>query len=619
MPKFIEPDRRALRAGDVVLSGLWFALLAGLIEGVVMLVRKYLLGGHTALGPHVIWLAPAMNLIWLVIPALVLALLVRFWKSPRANRLAIFGLALPASVAVTFLAIIELHTYSLLLLALGMAVQISAAAGRHVRGFVRLVQWTTPVLLALVAGGAAIAFGIGRWSERRTLARLPPPEAGAPNVLLLVLDTARALSMSVNGYGMPTTPNLERFARRGVNFLDAQSPSSWTLPSHGSMFTGRLPHELSTGFRAALDSVYPTLAEALVKKGYHTAGFVANLHYASREFGLDRGFMHYEDYAISFGEMFLNSSVGRYLAVRPDFRRLVGYYDILGRKNAARVNQRLLSWLEDQREESRPFFAFINYYDAHEPYLPPEEFDRRFASPTPRKPYLTDQSIRGARRLVKLQMTAAEIRREEEAYEASLAYLDHEIGRLLDSLEARGILQNTLVIITSDHGEQFGEHGMFVHGNSLYRPLMKVPLIMALPDNIPQSVVVEQPLNLRDIATTVLDLTGTHGEEQFAGRSLRRFWDSTMVAPDEPLLFEVITTGKPTGVVEELRSVVWGQMEYIRHQNGREELYDLRADPAELNNLARDATSGRRLSELRSAMDSIIQATGEDRWPFDAE
>jgi arylsulfatase A-like enzyme len=611
-------ERFSLRPGDVVLSGLWFGLLAGLIEAIVMEVRRSGLGHRTAMGPHIVWMAPAMDVVWLLVPALLLALLVHFWKSPRANWLAIFGLAFPASVAVAFLAIVQLHTYALIVIAIGMAVQITAAVARYPRGFVRLVQRTTAVLLGLVVLGAGLVFGRERWAERQALGRMPQPEAGAPNVLLLILDTARALSMSVNGYERPTSPELERFARKGVVFLDAQAPSSWTLPSHAGMFTGRLPHQLSTGFRAGLDSTYPTLAEALRDAGYHTAGFVANLHYASRDFGLNRGFLRYEDYGISFGEMFLNSSVGRYLAIHPGFRRLVGYYDILGRKKAETINHHLLGWL-NQRGNNRPFFAFVNYYDAHEPYLPPAEFDRKFASDIQRKPYLTDQSIRGARRLVKLQMTPAEIRREHEAYAASIAYLDHQIGMLLDSLEVRGILKNTLVIITSDHGEQFGEHGMFVHGNSLYQPLVNVPLIMSLPRAVPENRVVRGPLNLRDIATTVMDLTGTEGGDRFDGHSLRRFWDSTQDPVGEPLLLEVITTGKPSGKVEELRAVRLGSLEYIRHQDGREELYDLAADPGELHNLTKDSAAQVRLVSLRSTMDSIITATGDDQWPFDSE
>jgi arylsulfatase A-like enzyme len=316
--------------------------------------------------------------------------------------------------------------------------------------------------------------------------------------------------------------------------------------------------------------------------------------------------------------MFLNSSVGRYLSVRQGFRRLVGYYDILGRKNAAQLNGHLLDWLDD-RDDRRPFFAFVNYYDAHEPYLPPAEYDQKFASSTPRKPYLTDQSIRGARRLVKLRMTGAEIDREHQAYAASLAYLDHEIGRLLDSLENRGLLQNTLVIITSDHGEQFGEHGMFVHGNSLYQPLTRVPLIVALPARVPAGMVVNDYFNLRDLAATVVDLAGVTDTVNFPGQSLRRFWDSTLAVVEEPLLLEVVTTGKPSGVVEELRSVIQGTHEYIRHENGREELYNLAFDPAELVNLSKDPAAASTLTQMRQAMNSVLEATGDDRWPRDSE
>ncbi len=618
MSKASHDADAGVRPGTILLAGLWFGLLAGLIEGAGMALRKYVFGTPTALGPHVVWLAPVMDALWVLIPALGLAVLATFWRTPRATRFMLFGLALPASIAVAFLAITELHTYALLLIALGVAVQVSALASRRLRSFVRMVQWTTPVLLLLTALGAGIAFGLDRWSERKVLATLPQPKPGAPNVLLLILDTARSLSMSVNGYARPTTPELEDLARRGVNFLEAKAPSSWTLPSHASMFTGELPHRLSTGFRAPLDSTHPTLAEALGREGYHTAGFVANLHYVSRDFGLDRGFAHYEDYAITFGELLLNSSVGRYLSVRPGVRRMVGYYDILGRKNAAKLNGDLLDWL-GERDASRPFFAFVNYYDAHEPYLPPEEFDRRFASATPRKPYLTDQSIRGARRVVKLRMTRAEIQREHEAYAASLAYLDDEIGKLLDSLESRGVLGNTLVVVTSDHGEQFGEHGMFVHGNSLYQPVINVPLIMALPGEVPEGMRVSEPLNLRDLARTVLDLTGSEEADLFPGRTLRRFWDPADSTPAEPVLTEVITSGKPSGKVEELRALTVGSAHYIRHEDGAEELYDLQTDPGELTNLAGNPIAASRLAGLRTTMDSLLGATGEDQWPADSE
>ena len=607
-----EPGAR-LRPGDVLLASIWFGLVAGLIEGIVMTVRKYGFGTDTFMGPHVIWLAPVMDLLWLLLPGAVLSLLVLLWRSPRASRLAIFGLAFSAAVAVCFLAVNEMHTYALLVIALGIAVQASAVIARRTGGFIRLIRRTTPVLIGLTAVAAGGAFGLQRLAERRALAKLPAAPQGAPNVLLLILDTARAMSMSVDGFNRPTTPVLEEFARGGVNFVQALSPTSWTLPSHASMFTGYLPHQMSSGLKTPLDDKFPTLAEELSRRGYATGGFAANLHYVSRDFGLARGFSHFSDYVISPGELFLNSSIGRYLSVRPGFRKLIGFYDILGRKNAARVDGDLLSWL-DGRKDGRPFFAFVNYYDVHEPYFPPAEFDRKFASAVKRKPYQTDQSIRGARMVGKLRMKPAEMEREHEAYMGAMNYLDTEIGRLLAELKRRGLLENTIVIVAGDHGEQFGEHGYFVHGNSLYSPVMRVPLIISYSRSVPQGRTVSSRLNLRDLPATIFDLTGTTPERPFPGQSLRRFWDSTATPADQPMLFEVVTTGKPIGAVETLRSVVWGADTYMRHESGKEEAYDLDQDPGELHNLAREPSYAGRIAQLRSAMDSILKATGPDVW-----
>jgi arylsulfatase A-like enzyme len=602
-----------MRPRDVLLASIWFGLVAGLIEGIVMTVRKYGFGTDTFMGPHVIWLAAVMDVLWLLLPGAVLALLVLAWRSPRATRLAAFGLAFTAAVAVCFLAILSMHTYALLVIAFGIAFQASAVIAKHTAGFIRLTRRTTPVLIGLTAVAAGCVFGLQRLAERRAIGKLPAAPQGAPNVLLLILDTARAMSMSVDGFSRPTTPVLEEFARSGVNFVQALSPSSWTLPSHASMFTGYLPHQMSSGLKTPLDDKFPTLAEELGKRGYVTGGFAANLHYVSRDFGLARGFAHFSDYAISPGELVLNSSIGRYLSVRADFRRLVGFYDILGRKNAARLDRDLLGWL-DGHKDGRPFFAFVNYYDVHEPYFPPAEFDRKFASAVKRKPYQTDQSIRGARMVGKLRMTPAEMEREHEAYMGAMNYLDTEIGRLLADLKQRGLLENTIVIVAGDHGEQFGEHGYFVHGNSLYSPVERVPLIISYPRTVPQGKTVSTRLNLRDLPTTIFDLTGTTPDRPFPGLSLRRYWDSTATPADQPMLFEVITTGKPLGTVETLRSVVWGADTYIRHESGKEEAYNLDQDPGELHNLARDSAFAGRIAQLRSAMDSILRDTGPDVW-----
>ena len=595
-------------AVDVAMIAAWTAMLVGLIEGGYTTVLKVVFHSLTKMGPHIIWMAPLMDVVWFVVPALVLWLLARRWPAwfslPRVASILNF-----LGFLCFFLLFDRLHRGAAVLLAGGLAVQTSRLIAAHLAGYLRLLRRTVLPLAGLIAASGLGIWGWTRLAERRALAEAPVPPAGAPNVLLLILDTVRSKSLSLDGYRRPTTPALERFATRGVHFRQAWSPSAWTLASHASMFTGYFPHQLSSGLRTPLDATDPTLAEVLTQRGYATGGFVANLHYCSREFGLDRGFVHYEDYVISPGEIFLNSSLGRYFATNPKVRRLVGYYDILGRKDAAALNRSLLGWLSGIG--SRPFFAFVNYYDAHEPYLPPESFDRQFASRTPRKFFQTDQSIRGARRLFKEEMTPEEAQREQDAYEASIAYLDDQLGRLFEQLEARGLLENTIVIVTSDHGEQFGEHSLFVHGNSLYRPVMWVPLLMVGPSRLPAGATVAERVNLRDLPATVVDLLGVEDGPRFPGASLTRFLEpdsAGRLGTRDPLFFEVITVQK-----EILRSVVEGDLQYIRHQRGDEEIYDLTQASDGEPNLLQSVGEPTAL-HLRATLDSVLQATGPDVW-----
>ncbi len=177
----------------------------------------------------------------------------------------------------------------------------SAAA---VAAFLRLVRRTVPLLAGALLTIMLVTIGGRAWSEHRAAAALPPAPAGARNVLLIVWDTVRAGNLSLYGYERPTTPNLERLAGRGVRFDLAFSTSSWTLPAHASLFTGRWPHELGVDWKSPLRDDVPTLAEYLAAHGYDTAGFAANLDYCTRETGLARGFAHYEDFPIDLYDAF---------------------------------------------------------------------------------------------------------------------------------------------------------------------------------------------------------------------------------------------------------------------------------------------------------------------------
>ena len=212
----------------------------------------------------------------------------------------------------------------------------------------------------------------------------PGPPAGAaargPNVLLIVLDTVRASSLSLYGYARDTTPQLTRWARRGVRFDWAVAPACWTFPSHCCFFTGRWPYELNSHWQLVLNTPHPTLAEFLAARGYLTAGFVANTSYCSYETGLDRGFAHYEDYPLSPRTILGSTAVGRWIT-----QNVLSYRDFYGRKwiqyqsrDAGGINRAFLDWLSRQRRGERPFFAFLNYLDAHEPFLVPGEHTPRF-------------------------------------------------------------------------------------------------------------------------------------------------------------------------------------------------------------------------------------------------
>ncbi|MGH7656665.1 MAG: sulfatase, partial [Gemmatimonadales bacterium] len=391
---------------------------------------------------------------------------------------------------------------------------------------------------------------------------LGPAPAGAPNVLLLVLDTVRSASLGLYGYERATTPGLERWARTGTVFERATATSSWTLPSHAGLFTGRYVHELAAGFRTPMGSRWPTVAGEFRRNGYNTAGFSANRKYVTWEFGLNRGFDRFEDYAVTPGQVMVSSALSRMLVWQPWFQNLIGFHDLYGRKGADDIRVEFLQWISGRRDQGRPFFAFLNYYDAHNPYLPPSPWNGRFTSdtvdyvPPTLGPWLSPEQIA----------------REQDAYEGAIAWLDHEISTLLEQLEARGLLDNTILVITSDHGEQFGEHGLVDHGNSLYQPLLDVPLILRFPGAVPAGARFDTPVTLRDIPVTMLDLAGLD-DSSIPGESLVRFWETRSAAGDEPESPILSGLTWPNGEVA--HSLRLDKHVYIEWFGNRNELYDL--------------------------------------------
>ena len=283
-------------------------------------------------------------------------------------------------------------------------------------------------------------------------------------MLLITLDTVRAESLTLYGHERLTTPTLIELASSATVFERAIANSSWTLPTHASLFNGRHPHENSAGFLTPLDDRDPLLTELLRARGYATAGFVANYQYCDRRTGLDRGMIHYDGIPVWPHLRDWRSSAARSLSLLlglpwPGAKTASQLVDQLNvhfpdKKRADEISREFLEWQAAQG--SRPFFCFLNYYDAHHPYhIAPEAFYKKF------------RAADGSQRRV-------------DKYEACIAYLDTELGRLFDELAQRGILDQTIIIVTSDHGEHFGEHDLWEHGNSLYSQLLHVPLLISL-------------------------------------------------------------------------------------------------------------------------------------------
>ena len=572
--------------GFVLWCAAGIALIAGVLEPPLLLLRRELQDLPIEGDAQMLWMAPLAYLLAFLPLGAVLELAVRSTRRASLVRVAVFILCTLALFALLTV-FRRFHSLAWLMLAAGVSVQLTGMIFRHLPAVHR---WTRRTVIGLggavmVAGAAITAYPAVREARARRAAAAPDD---ALSVLLLVLDTVRAKSLSLAGYSRPTTPELDAWAAEGAYFVDATVTSPWTLPSHGGMFTALYPHELEAGFQTPLESGPRTLAEELARLGFATAGFVSNRRYGSQEFGLDRGFDRYVVYRPSLPQILISSSVWRRILWHPRVQDALGYYDLYGRASAATLNRELLEWIDDL---DRPFFAFVNYYEAHEPYLPPSPYDRRF----------TDDPRRG--RPGNLEKYSPDVvLPERDMYESTIAYLDAQLGLLRAELAERGLLDRTVVIITSDHGEQFGEHGMTSHGNSLYSPLLNVPLVMIHPSSVPAALRIEEPVTLRDLPATVMRLAAPNTPNPFPGSSLTHHWESEFPSSaPSPILAAL--TWQDGSISYALRD---GPLLYIDWFQEREELYDLRHDPDEEHDLAQDPDFAARLDEVRSLKDSLV-------------
>ena len=348
------------------------------------------------------------------------------------------------------------------------------------------------------------------------------PGPPRPNLLLVSVDCLRADHVGCYGYDRATTPHIDALAAAGVRFERCLSTSSWTLPAHLSMLTG-LPvsahgvdddrHWGRTDDRG--NPIPPPLrgtfvAETLSRAGYRTAGF-HTWKYLEPQFGFGPGFGIWE----RLGHTFYSHPV-----VGPEWERLRAANDEAGMKalyeahpdlfDAARPGapetvDRAIGWLGSERGGA-PFFLFVHLFDVHDPYHPPEPFRSRF-DPDYEGP-IDGHNVTSADSPVRGDMPARDLEHLIALYDGALAFVDQEIGRLLASLEALGLAEDTLVVVTADHGEEFFDHGHKTHRRQLYLESVAVPLVMRWPAGLPAGRTVEGNVGLVDLVPTLCSAAG---------------------------------------------------------------------------------------------------------------
>lgn len=578
-----------------------FGLVAGFIETSVVAWRKH--AGALTIHPDFAWMTPLMHLLVGLVLGVLCAALARLAPRLMTFRAAAFVAVTVYGASLGGLILSRLHWAAVLVLVLGLAARGSGFFASRQAAIARFARVAIPSLIAATAVIAVLVFTRRRAAERDALAALPAAPAGAPNVLLLILDTVGARYLSLYGAARATSPNLARWAARGVVFDHAFATAPWTLPSHASLFTGLEAEQLDVDWIREVRTPAPMLAEVLSQRGYATGAFVSNYRYLTAGFGLDRGFSRYVAQRAEWGSLVRAMWLLRKTIDSRSFRPLVGTDQLSDRRSGPRLNDLAQSWLE--RAGGRPWFAFVNYFDAHEPYVPPNEDFRRLTGRDkpndldPLRRYTFDD---------RRNASATDVALARDLYDAAIASLDRAVGALLDTLDARGALANTIVVIASDHGEEFGEHGVFYHGHTLYADVLHVPLIVIYPKSVPAGRRVGDLVSLRDVPATILDLALPGTTMPVAGRSLARWW----AQHQEPQpAADTIRAYTPRGLRipdwyqgsgGDLASVLDARWQLIHRSDGKDELYDWSADPAERAEKSADAEGRAVLPVLRARL-----------------
>jgi arylsulfatase A-like enzyme len=451
-------------------------------------------------------------------------------------------------------------------------------------------------LSVAVAGGALLMRGAESASAALPISAATEP--ALPNVLLVTLDTVRADHVSSYGYSRPTSPSLDELTRIATRYTNAYATSPYTLSSHGSLFTGLLPS--SHGARSVpfpsgdptgpselrLTDKHPTLAETLRRRGYDTGAIVANYAYLHPSTGLARGFESFDaspERVHGHAPLLASFLFRAGPALSP--RLFLGWTK--GAKEADAISDAAIAWL--RRPRDRPFFLFLNYLDAHAPYAPPRPHARRFSK---RSGLWVQLKWNLDRRL-----SAEDWEYLVDQYDASIAFVDEQLGRVLEFLRAAGTFDSTLIAVTSDHGEFLGEHGRRGHRQALYEPVLRIPMIVKGP---------QQRAQRSDARTTTLADLHWLIRETLEQRS----------PPEAARVRAVAEYWTPWGELRQYPSRLYDsawrasyqdRFKLIETASRPAQLFDLDSDPGEQRDLATTPEGAQRVRMMLEALPPFLK------------
>jgi len=476
------------------------------------------------------------------------------------------------------------------------------------------------VMLFLLASVAVLSWGKAT-AKPDNDSQLPAAEK--PNVILIIMDATRVDHLSCYGYERKTTPHIDEFAKESVLYTKAYSAASWTLPSIASILTGLYPGAHGAHRVEKADNIFSanklaedniTLAEILAQSGYETAG-VVSAEFLVREYGLHQGFNYFDDTIYIY---FFALSAFRPLSFFNLFIPIADYLwanGLYGGRVADQINTSVFSWL-DQNIKKAPFFLLIHYIEPHDPYLSeelgisknaiPEQTRKKYANRTVNYTEL-ERSL-----IYSVQAGENPLLPEEKAllvnnYDREINLLDKKIDQLLTKLKEKNLYDNSLIIITADHGESFGEHDLMLHGVMLYEDNIHIPLLIKYPFAEKRKGIVNEPVSLTGLAPTILSYAKIPVPKPIQGSPFYDLASQKIVAQN----FRDPSWGKREEFKrfdQDLISLIDGDFKIIKSMGGENQLYNIKIDPQEQKNLIGE--NPRVATRLLTTLDNYIRNLG---------